>query len=211
MSRIKLKICGMRESSNIAEVSALNPDFIGFIFYKKSPRYAGEIDLCSLKSIPENIQKTGVFVNESIELINEIARKFGLSTIQLHGNESPLFCKEIMNCGYKIIKAIAVKESADVLSALKYDGCCDYILFDTKTELKGGSGRKFERRLIEFYSGSTPFFISGGICTEEIEELLRIDNPLFYGIDINSKFETAPGLKDPVKIKEFKITLNKYL
>lgn len=196
---MKLKVCGMKYADNIAEVAKLSPDYMGFIFYSKSKRFVG--DDFTMPEIPASIKKVGVFVNESIENIEEKINKYKLDYVQLHGDESPEFCERISK-SVKVIKAFGVDESFDFISLNKYENSCEYFLFDTKAAAYGGSGTSFDKSVLKKYHLSVPFFVSGGIGMEEIQNLrYQISN--LYAVDVNSKFETEPGLKDINKLKIF--------
>lgn len=198
-----IKICGMRDSQNIQEVAALKPDFLGFIFYPKSPRYAVTVDKAVLEALPAGIKKVGVFVNESVEQMRQIAQEYGLDALQLHGGETPLQCLQLREEGYLLFKAFSIAEASDFDILEDYDGCCDYFLFDTKTPQHGGSGQKFDWSLLDNYRGETPFFLSGGIDLDDVEVIKNIKHPKFVALDVNSRFEIEPALKDVVKLKRF--------
>lgn len=204
MSYLKIKVCGMRYGENIQELLTLNPDFIGFIFYPYSSRYVGNAwDPELTAAIPDSIQKTGVFVNAGTKTILAAAEKYHLNTIQLHGSETPSQCRETRQNGYHVIKAFAVGVDFDFSIAADYEGAVDYFLFDTKTHKHGGSGKKFNWRILERYKGGTPFLLSGGIGLEDVPVILQAEHPLMAGVDINSRFEDEPGLKNIEKVKEF--------
>ena len=215
---MKIKVCGMKNPQNIKDLLALNPDFIGFIFYEKSPRYC-ENELCNLDFIPKNIKKIGVFVNENIDKILEFAKKYDLDGIQLHGNESPDICQQIKAAGLLVIKAFNIAESADFEQTKAYKGVADFFLFDTKTPspptpqrgdlsspfggVRGGSGIKFDWSILNDYQGNTPFLLSGGISVDDSEAVKKITHPQFFGIDINSRFEIEAGIKNIELIEIF--------
>lgn len=194
----------MRNSDNIKELAKLNPDFIGLIFYPKSKRfvedkYANQV----LSSIPEDIMKVGVFVNEvQAEVVRKVSL-FKLDIVQLHGNESATYCADFKNLGIPVIKAFGVDEAFDFKSAEKYEGICDYFLFDTKTSLHGGSGKKYDWGLLNNYSGSIPFFLSGGIELNDVKQILSLNHPAFRAVDVNSGFEIEHGLKDIDQLNRF--------
>ena len=198
-----LKICGMKYSENIQEAAALKPDFMGFIFYPKSPRYAEPLDITALDALPPSIKKIGVFVNESKENILTIGYKYKLDGVQLHGSELVDMCRELKKLGYIVIKAFPIAEAYNFRVTKGYEGVCDYFLFDTKTESYGGSGVKFNWQILKEYKGETPFLLSGGIEADDAEAILKIEHPKFAGIDLNSKFEIKPGLKNISLLKEF--------
>lgn len=193
----------MKYPDNIRQLVELKPDFIGFIFYDKSKRYVNnELEIKRL-DIPESIKKVGVFVNSTIEGILEKVKIFKLDIVQLHGDESLDFCKKLKQSGMKITKAFQIDKDFNFTGLELYESVCDYFLFDTKTKLYGGSGNKFNWRLLKKYNNEKPFFLSGGIDLEDVDEIKKLKNLNFYSIDINSKFEIEPGLKDINKIKKF--------
>jgi phosphoribosylanthranilate isomerase len=199
-----IKICGMREPENIMAAGQLKPDFLGFIFYKESPRYAGsDLDPEILSTLPAYIRKTGVFVNSAINEILDTVSKFSLDAVQLHGNESPELCESIKNSGIQVIKAFSIGESIDPKIFAEFIHCTDYFLFDAKSLKYGGSGQKFDWRLLDGNDPGHPFILSGGIGPQDIENIAGIINRSFHGIDLNSRFEVKPGLKDIKKLKNF--------
>jgi phosphoribosylanthranilate isomerase len=198
-----LKICGLKYPENIQAVSDLKPDFMGFIFYPKSPRYAEPLDSAVLNSLPATIKKIGVFVNEDLENILTIAYKYKLDGLQLHGAELVDMCRELKKLGYLVIKAFPIAEAYNFKVTKSYEGVCDYFLFDTKTEAYGGSGLKFNWKMLNEYTGDTPFLLSGGIALDDAEAIQKIEHPKFAGIDLNSKFEVKPGLKNISLLKDF--------
>jgi phosphoribosylanthranilate isomerase len=193
---MKLKICGMKYASNINEVAALKPDFMGFIFYPASARFVGSnFDPQLLKSLPEDIKKTGVFVNAALADILVVINAYKLDYVQLHGNESPVQCKAL-NRHAKVIKAFGIHPGFDFNQTEAYEDSCEYLLFDTQSQTHGGTGKSFDYALLQNYRGKVQFFLSGGIGLEEIAGLDQIVHPMLAGIDVNSRFETAPGMKD---------------
>lgn len=205
---MKLKICGMKYAENITEAASLQPDYLGFIFYQKSPRFFdGDIP-----KISDNIRKTGVFVNASLEYVFQMVEKHELQAVQLHGEEEPDFCAALKAENLEVIKVFSVKDEFDFDLLRKYEGEVDFFLFDTKGEAKGGTGKTFNWDALKNYPSEIPFFLSGGIGPEEagaVREFISYfketkKKDLFRGIDVNSKFETRPGLKDIGRIKEFK-------
>jgi len=198
---MKLKVCGMRDSTNITELILLQPDFIGYIFHKKSPRNVTQNPGIYF---PKTIKKVGVFVDKKESFIKDKARDFNLDFIQLHGNETPKECKELKNKGFKIIKAFNISEDFDFQALQAYEPYCDYFLFDAFGKNAGGNGIAFDWKLLDNYKGETPFLLSGGIDDTLVKEIKRINHPKFAGIDINSGFEIKPAIKDIEKIKDFK-------
>jgi phosphoribosylanthranilate isomerase len=199
-----IKICGMRDSANIQEVTLLKPDLMGFIFYPKSKRYVGEDfhpDL--VRNLMPEIFTAGVFVNIEREHMLYVAKKYQFDYVQLHGNESPAYCREAQEEGFKVLKAFGLNNEFDWSALEPYQNVCDYFLFDTSTKEYGGSGQKFNWSMLEQYKLQHPFFLSGGISSDDALNIRNLDNPYLAGIDINSKFELAPGLKDIPLLKEF--------
>ena len=205
--KLRLKICGMKAPSNILEVAALQPDYMGFIFYKQSKRYAGGLSAELLKDLPLNIKKTGVFVDESLSVAAKFVTEFGFSAIQLHGAETPEYClelKELLPPGTEIIKAFGVDERFDFAQLRAYEAVVDYFLFDTQTPGHGGSGKVFNWSLLARYELDKPYFLSGGIGPEHAEDIGNLKDKRLYAIDVNSRFELEPGLKQIDKLNDFK-------
>ncbi len=198
-----LKVCGMRDLQNINELARLEPNYIGFIFYNKSKRYVGEyFDSKIIKSI-KGIKKVGVFVNSDFNYIIDKHSKYNLDYVQLHGNESPDFCKKLKAKNTNIIKAFSIDNSFDFSILDEYYLHCNYFLFDTKSENYGGSGIKFDWSVLKNYDNKKKFFLSGGIDIDDIETIKKLTNLNIHAIDINSKFEKLSGLKDIGKIGKF--------
>lgn len=193
---MKIKICGMKDSQNILRVAALQPDFMGFIFYPKSPRYAEPLDIDALNELPESIKKIGVFVNADLEDILTIVYKYNLNGVQLHGAENVAVCKHIKDLGLLVLKAFPIADAHNFNVTKTYEGACDFFLFDTKTDAYGGSGLKFDWSILDAYTGDTDFLLSGGIAADDFLAISKINHLRFAGIDLNSKFEITPGLKD---------------
>ena len=188
----------MKYPGNITAVSELLPDYMGFIFWEKSARFFdGE-----LPEIPPSIKKVGVFVDASTEAIYAKIEKYQLDAIQLHGNESPDYCKALQSNNIQVIKVFSVTDDFDFSILQPYEPVCDFFLFDTKGQLPGGNGVVFNWELLAKYPSQKPFFLSGGIGSDAIEKIKKLHVPV-CAIDINSKFETEPGLKDPQLIQTF--------
>ena len=194
-----VKVCGMREPRNIRSVEALGVDMMGFILYPPSPRYVAAIP----DYLPQAIQRVGVFVDEQVDVIIEKSKQMSLNYIQLHGNESVETVKQLASHGLKVIKALSIANVSDIDRAKQYQSHCDMLIFDTKCEAIGGSGRRFDWSWLECYRGDIPFLLSGGIGLENIAELLALRHPQLAGYDINSRFETSPAIKDIEQIKLF--------
>ena len=197
LNKLKIKICGMRDPDNIREISALQPDYMGFIFYPGSKRYAPELPVDVMNELPVSIEKVGVFVDSEPGLLLQACSKFGIGTVQLHGDESPEYCKELSDRGLKIIKAFRLGTELDSAAMSEYQPSCHLFLMYTHTDLYGGSGHTFDWGLLQEYTLETPFFLSGGISPEDSLQIRKLEIPQLYGIDINSRFETAPACKDP--------------
>ena len=198
---MKIKVCGMGSPENILEVAALQPDYLGFIFFERSARnFIGIIP-----NIPESIKKTGVFVNESFEFIHDKIIQFKLKAVQLHGEESVQLCEQLMELDIEVIKVFSIKGNFNFNELTSYESVVDYFLFDTKGEHPGGNGYVFDWNVLKDYPSKTPFFLSGGIGPEELDavkEIINSDLPV-YALDLNSKFETEPSCKDANLLKEF--------
>jgi phosphoribosylanthranilate isomerase len=199
-----IKICGMREPENILAAAGLTPDFMGFIFYPGSPRFAGELlnpDI--LAQLPTQIRKTGVFVNEGLSGITSTVKKYSLDAVQLHGDETAELCRQIMDMGVQVIKAFSIREANSLALCADFTDSTDYFLFDTMTSNHGGSGQKFDWRMLDGFDPGHPFFLSGGIGPADTDNISGLKNSSLYGIDLNSRFEIEPGLKDTEKLKKF--------
>lgn len=203
---LKIKVCGMKEAGNIEGVGHLNPDFMGFIFYDRSPRNAIGMPVEALDNFSEEIRKVGVFVDSNPDYIEEIAGKYGIDALQLHGNESPELCGLLKDKGFFVIKAFGIEAagvSIDEEIIKPYEGKIDMVLFDTKTLARGGSGKKFDWKALDNYSLQIPFLLSGGIDICDADAIRGLTNPFLAGIDVNSRFELSPGIKDVEKLDEF--------
>jgi len=227
---MKVKVCGMRNADNVRQVAELGVDMMGFIFYPKSPRYFKESEdeffVFPRTEADKDVKRVGVFVNETFENIEIQTIRLGLDAVQFHGNESPDFCKnfqemhedflftqlkpwfeeqgiEVSTKPFKLIKAISVATAEDIQKYKEYVGAVDLFLFDTKCKTIGGSGQQFDWSVLDQYDGDTPFLLSGGIGPDDAELIKNFHHPKCVGIDLNSKFEIEPGLKDVNKLKKF--------
>lgn len=205
--KLILKVCGMRDTKNIVELIKVKPDFIGYIFYEKSSR---NIKVIPKINIPNTIQKVGVFVNESKLFITDKIDEFNLDCIQLHGNETTVFCRNLKkilinneNGRIKIIKAFNIHEKFDFEILINYEPYCNYFLFDAFGKNAGGNGITFNWNLLQNYKGQIPFLLSGGINETMSQDIKKIKHPKFIGVDINSGFEIKLALKNINKIKSF--------
>lgn len=195
----------MKIEDNIKKISSINPDYMGFIFYSPSPRNAIGIKSDIIRNLPSQINPVAVFVNSPYKEIIQITSGYGIDTVQLHGEENPEFCAKLKAEGFKIIKAFRVKKNSsdETWSKLTpYENNIDFFLFDTAGKEAGGNGEKFDWSLLNSYNLSVPYFLSGGIGPEDIDKLLCLPERCI-GIDINSKFEMSPGIKDPEKLETF--------
>lgn len=205
MKNIKLKICGMKYHENIVEISALHPDYLGFIFWEKSIR---NMDVDSIPKIQPSIKKVGVFVDASIDEIRAKVNLFQLDIIQLHGNETIAFCKELKKLNIEIIKVFSINNFFDFSILKDFIPQIDYFLFDTKGKLPGGNGITFDWKILENYPYEKPFFLSGGIGKTEVDAIKDFFQTEVakkcIAIDVNSRFETKPAYKSEIKLRKFK-------
>ena len=203
---MKIKVCGMRDLDNIQDLEVnIQPDWMGLIFYEKSPRYISKEIASELQDV--TLPKVGVFVNESVDFVLKKTDEFNLAAVQLHGSESPAFVRELkLKSNKKLWKVVSVGDSIDWESLRDYVGLVECFLFDTATKNHGGSGKKFNWEILKSYPFEVPFILSGGLDEDSVEELIRLEKemPQLKGIDLNSKFEDAPGLKNIEKLKSFK-------
>ena len=203
-----IKVCGMREAANIREIEALGIEWLGLIFWPKSSRYVSERP----DYLPRNVKRVGVFVDEAPEKIVSISRLYGLDYIQLHGHESisdiNRLRQVIADQGSatippQLIKAFSIATDSDLEQTKAYEGHVDYFLFDTKGPSVGGNGIQFDWEVLNAYHGHTPFLLSGGIGPDDAARIQAFHHPQCIGIDLNSRFEISPGLKDINKLKTF--------
>ena len=205
---MELKVCGITTSEDILELIPLKISRLGFIFYHMSKRYVyGKLIEDGLKEIPKHIKKTGVFVNAEIADIEQIIGQYHLDSIQLHGDESPEFCKHF-RVKVEVIKTISIRDKSSFETAKLYDNACDLFLFDTQSKQYGGTGKTFDWQWLQEYTMDKPFYLSGGISLENFEEIKKINHQKLIGIDVNSKFEIRPGIKDIEKIKQLISLMN---
>ena len=192
----------MHEAENIREVEALGIDMMGFIFWPKSSRYVSQRP----DYLPKHVKRVGVFVDEDPEHVKRLADDYGLDYIQLHGHETPeviSFLRTPALPHLRIIKAFNISTAEDLLQTQPYEGLVDGFLFDAKGKSVGGNGEKFNWDVLDAYDGETPFLLSGGIGPDDVERVHAFHHPMCIGIDLNSRFELSPGLKDIAKLKEF--------
>ena len=208
-SRPLLKVCGMRDAAALAAVAALRPDFLGFIFAPASPRFVGDgLAVELVRQLPPEIWRVGVFVNEEPAIMEETARRYGLGAVQLHGQETPAQCAALSEAGLLVIKAFSVgppgrsQQGIDLQALLDYVPFCDFFLFDTKGAAPGGNGAVFDWQLLANYNLPVPYLLAGGLGPQHAAELAALRLPGLVGFDLNSGFETAPGVKDANKLRE---------
>lgn len=199
---MKIKVCGMKYPENIQAIAQLNPDFMGLIFYPKSKRFAGGLSV-EAALFADTIKKVGVFVNEEEDKIKEYAKKYSFNFLQLHGEESPVLCESLKNAGHQIIKVFSVGEDFNFSEVKDYKDVADYFLFDTKSDSYGGTGKKFNWSIFDKYDNSKGIFLSGGIGPNDADEIKNLKGLNIYALDINSKFEIEPGLKNVEMVREF--------
>lgn len=206
-----IKVCGNRDISQLKELDdseamGAKIDYVGLIFYQQSPRYVlKDLTGKDVRDLKLSVEKVGVFVNATEEAIMKQIADFGLDIVQLHGDETASFCQRISD-QIKVIKAFRISDDDTNIDWLvkEYDEVCDYYLFDKGAPgLYGGSGEKFNWALLDNSNIGKPFFLSGGIDINDANDLRKIKHPFFHGVDINSKFETSPGIKDMDKVKKF--------
>lgn len=194
---MKVKICGMREAANILAIADFNPDFLGFIFYDKSPRYVADtLSTEVLRGLPATVAKVGVFVDAPLPELLTIATQYSLDYVQLHGHETPAYCQAVRAQRLQVIKAFSVDEQFDFSTLAAYEPGCEFFLFDTKGARRGGNGRSFDWRVLANYQGPTPFLLSGGLGPANTDQLLRFHHPRLAGYDFNSLLEISPGFKN---------------
>lgn len=196
----------MRDAENIQQVGALRPDYMGFIFYPKSPRFVGDhFELP--QSFPGNISKVGVFVNESVDVIKNKVARLSLDFVQLHGDESVEQCVAVKASGVGVFKVFSIDEHFDFKNTEPYESMVDYFLFDTKGKYYGGNAKKFDWQQLRNYNQKIPFFLSGGISADDMADLVLLKDMNLYALDVNSGVEVSPGTKDISKINKLQTSL----
>lgn len=200
-----VKVCGLSDMDSIQQISELSPSIMGFIFYQLSPRNACTLNPDAVKSIPPGIERAGVFVNSNIEQILNTVDKYSLTAVQLHGEESPELCRQLRSGNLKVLKAFGLGEDFNFERLIKYEGATDYFVFDTASASYGGSGKKFDWNILQDYSLSTPYLLSGGIGPEDSTAIREAYAALPHmdGVDINSRFEISPGKKSAELVSTF--------
>ncbi|MDI3319180.1 phosphoribosylanthranilate isomerase [Pinibacter soli] len=204
---MRVKVCGMMQPEQVAELESSGATFAGFIFYPKSPRYIfKQMSLLQLKKI-KNINKVGVFVNAPVEEVLHMVDECGLHMVQLHGDESPRYCERISDY-ISVVKAFRLSENDSIEWMIKpYMDVCDMFMFDTMGAGYGGTGKKFDWNQLKNVTIGKPYFLSGGIQPDDVEKLKEFarepSSKALFAVDINSKFEVSPGVKDMEKVKTF--------
>lgn len=205
MSRTLIKICGMKELSNVLDVADLNPKYMGFILYPGSPRYITPVQATELiAAIPASIQKVGVLVNEPLEKAVRTATSKLFDLLQLHGDESPEYCRQLSEY-IPVIKAFRISECLPEVK--EYESYCEFFIFDTRGDGFGGNGTRFDHDLLRNYSAGKEYLIAGGIGPEDAMICKTEKYPGMAGFDLNSRFETVPGRKDLFLLKKFISTI----
>ena len=206
------KVCGITQLKQLQQLDGLDIDFAGMIFYKDSPRYMGDkIAAADLKNSDFDLKKVGVFVNSNYDEIMQVVEDYGLDVVQLHGDESPDLCEELSE-DVEVIKAFKVSDSKVSIDEMvaDYDEVCDYYLFDTaSTDVEGGTGKQFDWKLLSKAKIEKPFFLSGGIGVDDVAKVKAFKHPDYYAVDINSKVEKEPGVKDMGLVLQFRQGLKK--
>jgi len=200
---MKLKICGMRDEPNILEVAALGVDYMGFIFYEKSPRYVGEAFEIP-GTFPGGVKKVGVFVNESVETMLAIGKRFNLDYFQLHGDEAATVCQQLKEAGFGVIKVFSIGDEFDFGVTEEYAAIVDFFLFDTKGKYYGGNAQVFDWGQLNKYDQQVPFFLSGGLNPANVLGLSALKGMNIHALDVNSGVEVSPGVKDIKRIRDLK-------
>ncbi len=201
---LKIKVCGLVEPENIEQVCHLGPDFVGYIFYRDSKRYVGDKpDPAIFKIPPQGTRKVGVFVNEKIEEVLRVFEVLTLDLVQLHGDESPGYCHDLKQAGIPVIKAISPLKARQNRMMEEYSPGIRYFLFDTPSQQYGGTGRKFDWSLLENIAMPAPFLLSGGIGPGDEVRIKEIRQDHMFGVDISSRFECDPGVKDVTLLERF--------
>lgn len=193
----------MRDAGNIAAIASLKPDYMGFIFYKPSPRCCEGLDPETLRSLPEGVEPVMVSVDMTEAEVMATAQRYGFHTVQLHGHESPEMCFSLRSRGLHVVKAMGMRSAESIENLREFEGAVDAFLLDTLSAAKGGSGRKFDWTILDAYDLDEDFYLSGGIGPEDAGAILSLHHPKFKGIDLNSRFEISPGMKDPELLRRF--------
>ncbi len=211
MNKTYIKVCGNSKEENSRAVMDTQPDLMGFIFHKESPRYASLFDLKDfVYEVPNSIRKVGVFVNEPIPNLKKLIVLLDLHIAQLHGGEDVEYCKELVKqSDFGVIKVFNVDDDFDFNVTKEFEEVVHFFLFDTKSNQLGGSGKKFNWEKMKEYKGELSFFLAGGIGPDDLDEIKALNHEKLIGVDLNSGFETAPGQKDVEQLEQFITELRK--
>ncbi|HEY8934285.1 MAG TPA: phosphoribosylanthranilate isomerase [Cyclobacteriaceae bacterium] len=199
-NKIKLKVCGMRDAENIMQVALCQPDYMGFIFYEKSPRFVGT-NFQVPGAFSPSIKRVGVFVNEESQTVLKHSKALKLDYVQLHGKESEEQCNQFKDAGIGVIKVFSVDDAFDFTVTKPYKDYVDFFLFDTKGKYHGGNAVTFNWSILKNYDQEIPFFLSGGINPDNVSGIAELKEMNIHALDINSGVEITPGVKDVHKIK----------
>lgn len=203
---MKIKVCGISTRRDLLAIQDMGVEYVGFIFVPSSPRFLlNSLDAVELKLVLNAFPQTsrvGVFANENAEVVRAIAKEYALTSLQFHGDESPLYCSEFAD-EFEVIKSFSIGSANDFDKCAAFETSCKLFVFDTEGPLLGGNGTSWDWKLMSHYSGSTPFLVSGGIGPDDISKIRAVTHNRFLGIDINSKFETAPGMKNVETLIQF--------
>ncbi len=203
------KVCGMKDAGNVRDVAQLQPDFMGFIFYEKSPRYMAAVLLPEhLDVVDRQTKRVGVFVDPALAEVEKYSAAYSLDLIQLHGNESVDFIEKLNGSGYKIIKVVSGNKPLDVKYMKQIEPLIEFWLLDTRTEVPGGTGKVFDRKVLDTFEFEKPVILSGGLDPDEVNKIRKEGHSAVVGIDVNSKMEDAPGMKNLEKLNKLIACLN---
>lgn len=200
---LSIKICGMTDPGNMQEIAGLHPDYLGLIFHSRSPRNACGLCPEAIQAAIAGIKLTGVFVDRPETEVMSIAKRFRLAAVQLHGSESPEYCQKLIGHGFEVWKAVGIENESDFIQIEDYAGCVDRFVFDRKSAAHGGTGLKFDWQLLGHYTHPVGFMLGGGIGPDDAETIASISHPRLMGLDLNSRFESSPGIKDRSLLTEF--------
>lgn len=205
-----IKVCGNCIPENIAAVASLTPMLMGFIFYEPSPRNACSLAPNIIADLPNFIRPVAIFVDKPIDEMLDIVERYGFKIVQLHGSESPDTCMNLKQLGLTVFKAFGLDDDTDLKQIKPYEGTADLFVFDTASDARGGSGKKFDWHKLDGYELSTPYLLSGGIGPDDIDSIIAAMRPRMAGIDINSRFETSPGVKNITTLTHFILSLRNH-
>lgn len=200
---MEVKVCGMTDAGNIRDVAAAGPDYAGFILHERSPRHCHGLSSGIVGNLPRGIQPVLVTVDMPVGILSEVATDAGIRILQLHGSETPGICAWLRSCGFEVWKAVGIRDRSALCRLREYEDVVDRFVFDTPSERHGGTGRKFDWSLIGEYDGRPGFMLGGGIGPGDVEIVKGLSHPHLVGVDINSRFETRPGIKDAVAVGRF--------